>query len=315
MKRKIVVAFGGNALLKSGQTGTIDEQEANVYETCSTLVPLIQEGYSIILTHGNGPQVGNVLLRQEAGKKIHKLPVMPIDICVAETQGFIGYMIEQQMRNVLEKHNLDKDILTIVTQVIVDKNDEAFKKPSKPIGPYYAKNEVEKLKEENQDNQYQEDSRGRGWRRVVASPKPIRINNIKSIERLADNGAIVVTCGGGGIPAFYVEPNKLQGIDAVIDKDLVSSMLAAQVNADKFMILTDISKVYLHFNTPKQKAIDQMNLSEARKYLEEGHFASGSMGPKIKGAIHFIENGGKEVLITEAKNIGNPKEGTKITLH
>ncbi|HKK09290.1 MAG TPA: hypothetical protein VJ939_00565, partial [Bacteroidales bacterium] len=204
MKKLAVVAFGGNALLKSGQKGTIDEQEANVYETCTHLLNLIHNDIDIVIGHGNGPQVGNVMLQHEAGEKMFGIPKQPVDVCVAETQGSIGYMIEQQLRNVLLKEKLERDILTLVTQVVVSKDDPAFQNPIKPVGPYYTKEEADKLKEENKWV-FQEDARGRGWRRVVPSPQPERINNTYSIEKMAREGSVVVTVGGGGIPAFYVE--------------------------------------------------------------------------------------------------------------
>lgn len=314
MKKLAVVAFGGNALLTSGQKGTISEQEENVYKTCSYLVKLIKENYNIVIGHGNGPQVGNVLLQHEAGEQVFGIPKMPIDICVAETQGSIGYMIEQQLRNVLEKEKIDIDIISIITQVLVDKNDPAFKNPTKPVGPYYSKEQVEKIQKETK-SVFAEDPRGRGWRKVVPSPKPYRIGNRKSIEKLARDGQIVVTVGGGGIPVYYVEPNKLEGIDAVIDKDLASSLLASQINADEFIILTDIPKVYLNFNTPEQKAIDEMTISEAKKYLAEGQFTEGSMAPKIRAALQFIESGGKETIITTADKLGIKGAGTKIVFN
>ncbi|GAB4282036.1 MAG: carbamate kinase [Marinilabiliales bacterium] len=314
MKKLAVVAFGGNALLRAGQKGTIDEQEANVYETCENLLPLIKRDYNIVIGHGNGPQVGNILLRNIAGAKLYNLPLMPLDICGAYSQGFIGYIIEQQFRNVLEKYGYERDIITLVTQVLVNKDDPAFQNPTKPIGPYYTKEEVEKMKAEGDTSVYAEDPKGNGWRKVVASPKPIRIGNRKSIEKLAREGAIVVTVGGGGIPVYYVEPNKLQGIDAVIDKDLASSLLATQINADEFYILTDVPKVCLNFNTPDEVRLDRITVSEAKKYLEEGHFKEGSMAPKIRAAIQFVENGGKECIITEAKELQNPEAGTKIVL-
>jgi len=313
MNKLAVVAFGGNALLKSGQKGTISEQEANVYETCSHLVDLIKSGYDIVIGHGNGPQVGNVLLQHEAGEKVFGVPKLPIDIAVAETQGSIGYMIEQQMRNVLYEEDLERDIITIITQVLVDKNDKAFKNPLKPIGPYYTKEEASKIADTS-GAVFHEDPRGRGWRKVVASPRPVRINNRKSIEKLARDGQIVVAVGGGGIPVHYVNPKKLEGIDAVIDKDLASSMLAAQIRADELYILTDISQVFIHFNTPQQKALARVTVQEAKQYLAEGHFAEGSMAPKVRAAIEFVENGGKRCIITQAKELGNPNAGTRIVL-
>jgi len=314
MNKLAVVAFGGNALLKSGQKGTISEQESNVYESCSHLVDLIKSGYDIVVGHGNGPQVGNVLLQHEGGEKVFGVPKMPIDIAVAETQGSIGYMIEQQMRNVLYKEDLERDIITIVTQVLVDKDDEAFSNPTKPIGPYYTLEEANAIATET-GAKFQEDARGRGWRKVVASPRPVRINNRKSIEKLARDGQIVVAVGGGGIPVFYKESKKLEGIDAVIDKDLACSMLAAQIRADEFYILTDIPQVYINFNTPDQKALGRITVKEAKQYLDDGHFAEGSMAPKVRAAIEFVENGGKRCIITTATELGNPDAGTRIVLN
>lgn len=313
MKKLGVVAFGGNALLRSDQRGTIDEQEHNAYETSEHLLALLKRNYNIVITHGNGPQVGNILLANSAGNKNHGLPEMPLDICVAYSQGFIGYVIEQQLRNVLEAHDMERDIITIITQVLVNKDDPAFQNPTKPIGPYYSDQEVEKLKQESK-SVYAKDPRGRGWRKVVASPKPIVISNKKSIERLARDGQIVIAVGGGGIPSFYVEPNKLQGIDAVIDKDLASSLLAVQINADKLFILTDVPKVCLNYNTPQEKPLSRVTIAEAKKYLEEGHFAEGSMAPKIRAAIYFVEHSGKDTIITKTTHLGIDDGGTRITL-
>lgn len=311
MRKLAVIAFGGNALIKDGQKGTIDEQEQNVNDTCVNLLELIKKDYNIVIGHGNGPQVGNIMLCNTAGNKMFDLPNMPIDISVAYSQGFIGYIIEQQLRNVLEERGMEKDIITIITQVLVDKDDPAFKNPTKPIGPFYTKEEADKIALETQ-SVFNKDPRGRGWRKVVASPKPLVIGNRKSIERLARDGQIVITVGGGGIPVFYVAPNKLQGIDAVIDKDLASSLLATQINADEFFILTDVPKVCINFNTPQEKRLDVITVAEANKYLAEGHFAEGSMAPKIRAAIQFVENGGKETIITEASQLGKENAGTKI---
>jgi carbamate kinase len=311
MKKLAVIAFGGNALLRGDQKGTIDEQEANVYETCTHLLELIRNGYDVVVGHGNGPQVGNVLLQHEAGEKMYGIPAQPIDFCVAETQGSIGYMIEQQLRNVLMKEGLERDILTIITEVVVDKNDPAFQKPTKPVGPFYTKEEADKITASN-GSIFAEDPRGRGWRKVVASPKPVAINNVKSIETLARDGQIIITVGGGGIPVFYVEEKKLQGIDAVIDKDLASSQLATQIHADEFIILTDVPKVYINFRKPDERALDRIPVSEARKLMAEGHFAAGSMAPKVAACIQFVENGGKEAMITTATELGKPDAGTVI---
>jgi len=313
MNKLAVVALGGNALLSGNQKGTIDEQEANAYRTCEFLLPLVQKGYDLVITHGNGPQVGNVLLQHTAGDKLYGVPKMPMDICVAETQGSIGYIIAQQLQNVLQKEGIERDILAIITQVLVDKNDPAFQNPSKPVGPFYSKEEADQMSAQN-DWVFREDPRKRGWRRVVASPRPYRIGNKSSIEKLARGGTIVVTVGGGGIPMFYVEPKKIQGIDAVIDKDLASSLLAAQINADEFFILTDVPKVCLNYHTPEEVQLSRITISEAKRYLDEGHFSEGSMAPKIRAAIYFIENGGQETTITNAESLDNPGQGTSIVL-
>jgi carbamate kinase len=313
MKKLAVVAFGGNAFIRAGQKGTIDEQEENVYNTCKNLVELIKQNYNIVIGHGNGPQVGNIMLCNSAGFKMYGIPDMPLDISVAYSQGSIGYMIEQQLRNVLEEHNIQKDIITIVTQVLVDKNDPAFQNPTKPVGPYYNKVEMEKIVQET-GAKFAEDPKGNGWRKVVASPKPMRINNQKSIEALARDGQVVIAVGGGGIPVFYVKEKKLQGIDAVIDKDLASSLLAMQINADEFYILTDVPKAYINFRKPGEKPLDVVTVAEAKKYLDEGQFAAGSMGPKIKAAVNFVENSGKYAIITEAGQLSNKEAGTRIVL-
>lgn len=313
MKKLAVVALGGNALLRSDQKGTIDDQETNVYETAERLLTLIRSNYNLVITHGNGPQVGNILLANTAGHKLYGLPDMPLDIAVAYSQGFIGYIIEQQLRNVMMANDLDRDIISIITQVLVDKDDPAFNNPTKPVGPYYTKEESERIAEET-GAKFAADPRGRGYRKVVASPKPLVISNQKSIESLARAGQIVIAVGGGGIPAFYVEENKLQGIDAVIDKDLASSLLAVHIRTDKFFILTDVPKVCINFNTPQQKELDRMTIAEAKRYLEEGQFAEGSMAPKIRAAITFVEGSGKDAIITSADKLGIDNGGTRIVI-
>jgi carbamate kinase len=306
MRKLAVVAFGGNSLLQSGQKGTIDEQELNAYETSEKLMVLIRENnYNLVITHGNGPQVGNLLLNNTAGNRMFGLPEMPLDVCVAYSQGFIGY--------VLMADDLDRDIITIITQVLVNKDDPAFQNPTKPIGPYYTKEEADVIMAAG-DSVFAKDPAGRGWRKVVASPKPLVINNKKSIEKIAREGTIVVAVGGGGIPVFYSEENKLQGIDAVIDKDLASALLASQINADKLFILTDVSKVCLNFNTPQEKSLDRVTIAEAKQYLEEGHFAEGSMAPKIRAAIYFVEHSGKDAIITKTTKLGIDDGGTRIVM-
>jgi carbamate kinase len=313
MKKLAVVALGGNALLRSDQKGTIDDQEANVYGTAEKMLTLIKANYNLVITHGNGPQVGNILLANTAGHKLYGLPDMPLDIAVAYSQGFIGYVIEQQLRNVMMVNDMDRDIISIITQVLVDKEDPAFKNPTKPVGPYYTQEESETITAET-GAVFAADPRGRGFRKVVASPKPLVISNQKSIEALARAGQIVIAVGGGGIPAFYVQENKLQGIDAVIDKDLASSLLAVQIRADKFFILTDVPKVCINYNTPQEKALDRITIAEAKRYLAEGQFAEGSMAPKIRAAISFVEGSGKDAIITNSEKLGMDNGGTRIVI-
>jgi len=312
MRKLAVVALGGNALLKGNQDGTITQQEKNTYETCKNLLNLINNDFNIVLTHGNGPQVGNILLRNEAGYNQYKIPKMPLDICVADSQGGIGYMIERQMKNLLNENNIDKNVLTIITQVLVDINDPAFQEPTKPIGAFYLKEEADLLAKVNSWI-FKEDSRKRGWRRVVASPKPLEVLNKKIIKELAVSGNIVIAAGGGGVPV-YKNNDRLYGVDAVIDKDLASALLAKEINADRFYILTDVPKVYLNFGKPNQKAIDRIKVNEIRKYFDNGEFATGSMKPKILAAMNFVENGGQQTVITDASElISNSEIGTIIT--
>ncbi len=311
MKKLSVIAFGGNALLKGDQVGTIDEQEQNVYETCQHLVNLIKSGYDIVIGHGNGPQVGNVLLQHEAGNKVYGLPKQPIDFCVAETQGSIGFMIEQQLRNVLAEHGIEKNIVTLVTQVVVNKEDTAFQNPAKPVGPFYTKEEADKLAADN-GWVFHEDPRKRGWRRVVASPRPFEIPNWKAVEKLAREGNIVITVGGGGIPAYYDDKGKMVGIDAVIDKDLASSLLANKIKADEFCILTDVPNVYINFHKPGEKKLERISVPEIKTHLDDGQFTEGSMAPKVRACVEFVENGGKEAIITEAEQLDNQEAGTII---
>ncbi len=312
MKKLAVVAFGGNALLRAGQKGTIEEQTANASEAVKKLLTLGKK-YNLVLTHGNGPQVGNILLANSAGHKLYGIPEMPMDVCGAYSQGFIGYILEQQLRNALMKQNKVRDIITLITQVLVDKNDPAFQNPTKPIGPYYSKEEAEEIMEKT-GAIFKEDARGRGWRKVVASPEPLVIYNQKTIEKISREGHIVITVGGGGIPCYFETEKTLKGIEAVIDKDLASSRLAIGIRADKFFILTDISKVFINFNTPQEKAIDKMTLLQAEQYMREGQFGEGSMKPKIRAAINFVKNTGKDAIITDTEKLGIKNGGTRITM-
>ncbi|HAB52316.1 MAG: carbamate kinase [Ignavibacteria bacterium RIFOXYB2_FULL_35_12] len=312
MKRITVVALGGNALLRGSETGTIQQQEKNTYDTCKNLINIINKDYGLVITHGNGPQIGNILLRNEAGYESYKIPKMPIDICVADSQGGIGYMIERQMKNILRENKIRKNVITIVTEVLVDINDQAFKEPTKPVGKYYLKEEADLLARAN-NWMFTEDSRKRGWRRIVASPKPIDILGKKIIKDLVSKGNIVIAVGGGGVPVYLDQNKNLQGIEAVIDKDLASSLLATEIGAECLYILTDVPKVYINFHKPNQMALDKLNVDDAKKYYDEEQFSAGSMGPKILSAISFLINGGKECIITEASELNNPKSGTVIT--
>lgn len=304
-----MVAFGGNALLRSGQKGTYQEQIENVEQTCESLYNLLQRNYNIVIGHGNGPQVGNVMLQHEEGKRAG-VEAMPMDFCVAETQGSIAYLIEMGLRNVMARHDIQRDVVTLVTQVAVNKIDPMFQNPTKPVGPYYTKEQAEELAAKT-GAVYKEDPKGRGWRKVVPSPTPQRINNIKIVKQLAKAGNIVVTVGGGGIPVVE-ESDYVRGVEAVIDKDLASALCAIEIGADEFYILTDVPKVYINFRKENEKALDTITVAEAKQYLQEGHFAEGSMAPKIRAAIIFVENGGKECIITEAGQLDNPNCGTRI---
>lgn len=311
MTKVAVIAFGGNALLRGNQTGTIEQQEKNTYDTCIKLLGLLKSGYNIVITHGNGPQVGNILLRNEAGFKEYKIPKMPLDICVADSQGGIGYMIERMLLNVLNEAGLEKNVVTLVTQVLVDRDDPAFDDPTKPVGAFFLKEEAELLAKSN-NFVFKEDARKRGWRRVVASPKPIEIFNKEIIKELVEKGNIVIAAGGGGIPVFRHPNNYLEAIEAVIDKDLASSLLAREINADNFFIITDVPKAYINFNKPNQKALDKISVNEAKEYYERGEFGSGSMGPKILAAIDFVEHCGNEAIITNEEQIDQENCGTRI---
>ena len=312
MNKKIaVVSLGGNALLRGNEIGTIQQQEKNTYETFIHLLTLLRDGYELVITHGNGPQVGNIMLRNEAGYKEYKIPQMPLDICVADSQGGIGYMIERQIKNILHQNKIRKNVVTVITQVLVDKNDPAFTEPIKPVGRFYLKEEADLLAKSG-GFIFKEDPRKRGWRRVVPSPEPVDILNKKIIRDLVKRGNIVIAAGGGGVPVYRDEKKSLVGVEAVIDKDLASALLAIEIGADAFFILTDVPNVYLNFHKPNQQKLEKITVQEAEEYLEAGEFADGSMGPKILSAIQFVKNGGKETIITESTQLSNPDCGTRI---
>lgn len=314
MKKLAVVALGGNALLRGNQVGTIEEQEQNTFDTLENIVYMIKEGYNIIIGHGNGPQVGNILMRNDAGENIYNIPQMPLDICVADSQGGIGYMIERTLRNVMKKHGIDKDIIVIVTSVVVDKNDPAFKDPQKRVGKIYTKDQADILAADKGWEFKEEVKADGGWRRVVASPKPISIMNESTIEKLAREGNIVVAVGGGGVPVYIDEKGDVRPAEAVIDKDAASSLLGARIKADEFYILTDVPYVYINFKKENEEVKEFLTVADAEKYMEEGQFAKGSMAPKIQACIDFVKKGGQKSVITESTKLEDRKFGTKITM-
>lgn len=290
--KSIVVAFGGNAILQSNQKGTYREQLDNVRTAVREIVKLIKDGYRIVITHGNGPQVGNLYIQNSLAGEI--VPPMPFDVCSAESQGMLGYFIQQEMRNELNKSGINTPVATFVTQVLVDADDPAFKNPTKPIGPFHTKKEAEMLKKRTSFI-LKEDSKKR-WRRVVPSPRPQSIVEKAVIKKNVEEGFIVIASGGGGIPVI-LKGEEVIGVEAVIDKDLSACCLGMDINADILMILTDVEKVALHYNTPEQKWLDKMTISEAETYLKEGHFKEGSMKPKVEAAVRFLRDGGKKSII------------------
>lgn len=293
MKKIVVIAIGGNAIIQAGQRGTIEEQFTNILQSCDPIIDLIEEGYGVVLTHGNGPQVGNALLKVEATSKI--LPVAPLDICGAETQGSLGYMIQQTLYNRMKARGIKKNIATVVTQVVVDKEDTAFQNPTKPIGPFYSKERAKEISQKTNAT-IVEDS-GRGYRRVVASPKPLEIIEKDAVKTLVEKDFLVITVGGGGIPVIK-EGKDLKGIEAVIDKDRASALMAQEIDADYLILLTGVPQVAINFGKENQEFLKKMTIQEAEKYLLEGEFPPGSMGPKIQSSIDFVRNSGGQAIIT-----------------
>jgi carbamate kinase len=313
-KKLAVVALGGNALLRGDQAGTIDEQEQNTTETLENLVFLVKEGYDLVITHGNGPQVGNILMRNDAGEQIYNIAQMPLDICVADSQGGIGYMIERMFRNVLNKYGIDKNVACVVTSVITDINDPAFSDPQKRIGKIYTREQADELALRKGWIFREEVKNTDGFRRVVPSPVPKDIMNQAIIRDLARQGNIVIAVGGGGVPVYIDEKNDVRPAEAVIDKDLASALLASLIGADEFYILTDVPYIYINYKKPNQEIKEFLNYTDALKYLEEGQFTKGSMAPKVQACLNFVRNGGKLSVITEAFKLADIKYGSKITM-
>ena len=313
-KKLAVVALGGNAILRGDELGTIEEQERNTAETLENLIFLIESNYDLVITHGNGPQVGNILMRNDAGEQMYGIAQMPVDICVADSQGGIGYMIERMFRNVLNRHKIRKNVICIVTQVIVNKDDPAFNDPQKRIGKIYKRDEADALSRKKGWIFREEVKAEGGFRRVVPSPKPTGIINDSIIGDLARRGNIVIAAGGGGVPVYFDDNNDIRTTEAVVDKDMASSLLAARIGADEFYILTDVPYIYINYKKPDQEIKEFLNYSDALGYLKEGQFGKGSMGPKVEACLNFISQGGKKSVITEAFKLADKKYGSKITM-
>ena len=303
-KKIAVVAVGGNALIVDKTKKSIPDQFDAIKETMGHIAGMIEDGWDVVITHGNGPQVGFILRRSELA--MHELHPVPMDYCGADTQGAIGYMAQKALRNEFKKRGLDKEAVTVVTQVQVDADDPAFAKPSKPVGSFLDEETAKERMAQGQD--FVEDA-GRGWRRVVPSPLPMNIVEVDAIKKLIESGFTVIAVGGGGIPVIEKEDGDLRGVEAVIDKDFASGLLANLISADLLVISTAVEKVAINFNKPDQKWLDEMTVAEAEKYIADGHFAPGSMLPKVQAIIKFLKEGGKKALITDPPNIQRALRG------
>ncbi|MDR0766269.1 MAG: carbamate kinase [Odoribacteraceae bacterium] len=308
-----VIALGGNALLRGNQQGTMDEQNANTINSLESLIYLVRDGYNLIISHGNGPQVGNLLLDNAAGVELYGNAVMPLDTCVAFTQGQVGYMIERNLRNVLNRHGLRRDVVSMVSQVIVDPNDPAMMNPVKRVGKIYTREEADRLSA-GKGWTFKEEPAGKGWRRVVPSPLPLDFMNAGLVERLAREGNIVITAGGGGIPVHVDKDGQVSPVEGVIDKDLASAMVGARVHADELYILTDVPYIYKDYGKPTRQVLEFLDYKDATRYLEAGTFAEGSMAPKIRACLYFVKHGGSKAVITEATRLEDRSYGSKITM-
>lgn len=313
MKKIAVVALGGNAILPKGSYGDIYQQFARTRKSLVSVKYLLLHGYEIVITHGNGPQVGNELIRNELGLKYADVPDLPLGVIVAATEGWMGYMIEQSLQNILKRAGIKKEVVTIPTQIIVSKDDPAWKNPNKPIGPFLNGEDATELKKRGLA--VKEDA-GRGFRRVVPSPVPLEIVEKDAIKRFLKGGGIVIAAGGGGMPVYIEEDGTYEGLEGVIDKDLASSVLGRDIGANLLMFLTPVPEVYINFGTEKQKSLRKISVDEVGRYLQQGEFPPGSMGPKIEAAIDFLNSGGEEVIITSVDYVDKALKGdtgTKIT--
>jgi len=305
-----VVAFGGNALLKPEDRGTQEEQIARAKQAARWLAEIVRHGYKLLVVHGNGPQVGNILVQAEEAST--KIPPQSLDVCVAQTEGSIGFMLQQAIRNRLESIGMGGEVAAVLTEVEVDANDPAFKRPTKPIGPFFTRYRAEAL-ERDLGWTMREDS-GRGWRHVVPSPRPLRILNMKTISRMIAEASVVIAAGGGGIPVVRGRDGQWRGIEAVIDKDYASALLASELRADLFIVLTGVPKVAIDFGKPSQQNVDRLSVAEAEKHLASGQFPAGSMGPKIEASIQFVHATGKQVIITDVDHLRDALEGREGTV-
>jgi len=303
-----VVALGGNAILDASDDGSFETQLKKAKEVCRQLLKILHQGYQLILVHGNGPQVGNLLIQFEKARDI--IPVPPLDVAVASSQGLLGHMLEISMRSALEEARMQREVASVLTQVVVSQDDPAFDHPTKPIGPFYTEDQARAF-QETEGWHMVEDS-GRGWRRVVCSPLPRKILEMSTIKHLAENDTVVIACGGGGTPVNYLS-DCVVGTEGVIDKDATAALLAYNVGAELFIILTGVDKVCINFGKPDQRSIDVMNVAEARKHLDEGQFPAGSMGPKIASAVEYVEKGGRETIITSKDNLIRALESGECT--
>jgi carbamate kinase len=308
--RLAVVAFGGNALLRPEDRGTQEEQIARAKQAARWLAEIVRHGFKLIVVHGNGPQVGNILVQAEEAST--KIPPQTLDVAVAQTEGSMGFMLQQAIRNRLESIGVGGEVATVLTEVEVDANDIGFKRPTKPVGPFFTRYRAETL-ERDLGWVMREDS-GRGWRKVVASPRPVTILNLKTIAHMLDTAECVIAAGGGGIPVVRGRDGQWRGIEAVIDKDFASALLAAQLEADLYIILTGVTKVAIDFGKPTQRELSRITVAEAEQHLADGQFPPGSMGPKIQAAIEFVRNSGKDVLITDVENLREALDGTAGTV-
>lgn len=307
--KKIVIALGGNAILRFGESGTAEEQISNLKRACEKLTPIIGSWYQVVITHGNGPQVGNILIQNEKARE--KVPPMPLDVCGAQTQGQIGYLIQQVLCSELRRKGMRIEVSALLTMIVVDEGDPAFRNPSKPVGPWFSKKGMEEVRREGES--WNENPQ-KGWRKLVPSPRPLRLISPRSIQTLLRNRQVVIASGGGGVPVIEKKDGSLQGVEAVIDKDLASERLATSIDSHILLILTDVPGVYLNFRSPEEKPIGRIKLNTMKKLFEKGIFPTGSIGPKVDAALRFVENGGEKAVISCLENAEDALKGKTGTI-